>query len=588
MDQRSKILAGILGGLVVVWGGWKFASQWVIAPIVEKKSQIAAQEKSIEKQRDELFQIMQLEKKLKEWAAQSLPPNEIDAQRLYKDWLTAIAEIIGFNDLEMSPGRRQKMMIGKGRQKKTLASSSLITLKGKTTFSRLTRFLYTLHRAKILHRVTNLQISCDDNEGDPLLDVRLTAEAISLVKAPLRKRLFAETELVKPFRSSGHGSSGHEMSVNSVAGFPTEGEFSIRIGAELFSVTQQKKSQPNNYLWTVRSGIEPKKVALKSGISKRGTQKIYPKGTRVELLPLQLPGDKPFQIYHRDLLAAGKSPFVLPVPPIIYRPKLHGLDSRSITRDQSLKTRVKAVELNPQQGAVNYQIGATNLKNRQAISLESQTGELRWKPEKTDALGSYFVEILVHQGSQKKPVLKGRLRITLQDPNYAPVLTAIQKQAVMTGQELKFQAKATDRNLKDRLSFKLSKAPEGASLDSSTGRFAWTPSDSTEPGEYQFQIVVTDNHSAKPRTDSQTVDVTVREDKTQYLYFVGAVATDGERSAWLYDISTRERLMVKEGEPFEIAGISGFMFIVGDNFCEFQSNGKTWRVRIGDSFAKKE
>ncbi len=86
------------------------------------------------------------------------------------------------------------------------------------------------------------------------------------------------------------------------------------------------------------------------------------------------------------------------------------------------------------------------------------------------------------------------LSIVLNDLNEAPVLAAIGNQTVDELVELTFTASATDEDLPgDTLTFSLSGAPAGASIDPVTGVFTWTPTEAQGPGVYTFDVVVTDD-----------------------------------------------------------------------------------------------
>ena len=83
-------------------------------------------------------------------------------------------------------------------------------------------------------------------------------------------------------------------------------------------------------------------------------------------------------------------------------------------------------------------------------------------------------------------------------------------QTIDEGVELTFAATATDPDVPSTLSFTLTGAPAGASIDPVSGVFTWTPSEAQGPGSYPFDIVVTDD-GTPTLTDSETITVTVDE-----------------------------------------------------------------------------
>lgn len=95
--------------------------------------------------------------------------------------------------------------------------------------------------------------------------------------------------------------------------------------------------------------------------------------------------------------------------------------------------------------------------------------------------------------------------------NHAPSLDAISDQTVSEGSLLTFTAHASDSDTPAQtLTFSLSSAPPGATIDPATGVFTWTPTEEQGPGSYALTVVVTDNGSPA-LSASRTFNVTVNE-----------------------------------------------------------------------------
>jgi hypothetical protein len=92
-------------------------------------------------------------------------------------------------------------------------------------------------------------------------------------------------------------------------------------------------------------------------------------------------------------------------------------------------------------------------------------------------------------------------------PNTAPVLDVITNRVVTLGQTVSFTASATDADLPAQtLTFTLSGAPSGASINPFTGLFTWTPS--TAPSTNTIRVVVIDNGTpSMSATQSVTIAV---------------------------------------------------------------------------------
>jgi hypothetical protein len=96
--------------------------------------------------------------------------------------------------------------------------------------------------------------------------------------------------------------------------------------------------------------------------------------------------------------------------------------------------------------------------------------------------------------------------------NLVSTLVAIPAASVNEHQTLTIPVRATDPDLPIQgLMFNLDPgAPDGASIDPTTGVFTWTPSEAQGPGVYPITVRVTDDGSP-PLSDSKTFTVTVYE-----------------------------------------------------------------------------
>ncbi|WP_082893819.1 tandem-95 repeat protein [Rufibacter ruber] len=102
--------------------------------------------------------------------------------------------------------------------------------------------------------------------------------------------------------------------------------------------------------------------------------------------------------------------------------------------------------------------------------------------------------------------------ITVQATNVAPTLANVP--ATVTIDEVKaytFTATATDPDQPAQtLSFSLENAPASATIEATTGKFAWTPTEAQGPGTFTFKVKVSDGIA----TAEQSVTITVREVNT--------------------------------------------------------------------------
>jgi hypothetical protein len=93
----------------------------------------------------------------------------------------------------------------------------------------------------------------------------------------------------------------------------------------------------------------------------------------------------------------------------------------------------------------------------------------------------------------------------------APVLAPIGNQTIDEGGTLSFTATATDADVPAQVfTYSLVGAPDGATIDPTTGVFTWTPTEEQGPGTFTFTVRVTDN-GAPNLSDEESITVTVNE-----------------------------------------------------------------------------
>src|SRR5205823_4814114 len=102
--------------------------------------------------------------------------------------------------------------------------------------------------------------------------------------------------------------------------------------------------------------------------------------------------------------------------------------------------------------------------------------------------------------------------IVVKEVNGAPVLASVANYTVNEGILLTFTNNATDPDLPaNTLAFTLDPgAPAGASVNSVSGVFTWTPSEAQGPATNTITVRVTDN-GVPPLSDAKTFTVVVNE-----------------------------------------------------------------------------
>jgi hypothetical protein len=149
-------------------------------------------------------------------------------------------------------------------------------------------------------------------------------------------------------------------------------------------------------------------------------------------------------------------------------------------------------------------------------SINPDTGVFTWTPTEAQGPGSYnFGVVVTDDGTPANLSDTQPVTITVNEVNQAPVLDPIGNKTVDELDTLTFKATASDDDLPaNTLTYSMTGAPTGASIDLTTGEFTWTPTEDQGPGTYNLDVTVTDNSTPTPLTDSQTITITVNEVNT--------------------------------------------------------------------------
>ena len=144
-------------------------------------------------------------------------------------------------------------------------------------------------------------------------------------------------------------------------------------------------------------------------------------------------------------------------------------------------------------------------------SINASTGVFSFTPTEAQGPGSYTFDVRVTDNGSPNLSDSETITVTVNEVNVAPVLAAIGNKSGNELTNIGFTATATDTDLPaNTLSYSLVGAPAGASINPTTGVFTFTPTEAQGPGNYTFDVRVTDNGSPN-LNDSETITVTVNE-----------------------------------------------------------------------------
>ena len=174
-------------------------------------------------------------------------------------------------------------------------------------------------------------------------------------------------------------------------------------------------------------------------------------------------------------------------------PVLAAIGAKAVGEGSPLNFAVSATD--PEGDSLTYSTGALP----SGATFTAGTRTFSWTPTYSQA-GTYQVTFTVSDGSLTD---SETITITVNNVNRAPVLAAIGAKSVATSSPLTFPISATDPD-GDALTYSTGALPSGASFNTGTRTFSWTPT-SGQAGTYQ----VTFSASDSSLTDSETITITV-------------------------------------------------------------------------------
>jgi hypothetical protein len=189
-------------------------------------------------------------------------------------------------------------------------------------------------------------------------------------------------------------------------------------------------------------------------------------------------------------------------------PTLATISNKSVNEQSLLSFTVTATDPDPNQTLTfSLDPGAPA-----GAAINPDSGLFTWTPVEAQGPGLHSVTIRVTDNGSPTLSHARTISITVNEVNRPPVLSPIGSKSANEMTLLSFTALASDPDLPaNSLSFSLDEgAPAGASIQTGTGLFSWTPTESQGPGLYSVTIIVRDNGTPALNA-SETISVTVHE-----------------------------------------------------------------------------
>ncbi|MGC1273268.1 MAG: putative Ig domain-containing protein [Planctomycetaceae bacterium] len=550
MKRNEKLLAAALVAVLVGYFLWKSVVPVFVEPVATLQTERDDLLMKVSDQQQTQFESQLADRKLSESRDRGLPGSDLDAQRLYLQWLTELALASGL-DVTVTPDRLSP--VG------DVYNSVQVTLGGTATFDELQTFLRRFRKADLLHRVFRLDVGSPAVEGDPELNIVLTAEGLNVRGTPARSRLFPQIELTEPLAASA-------------------GE--LTVAAEELKATPGDWLRIDNEFVTVKA-VEDDRLLLTRGADGT-TATEHAVGARVELLPIREPGKGDLPI----VVAEIDSPFVKPRH---YDPKFDGFADAKLVRGNTAAMSVKVADYDRDAGEPKLGL----IDGPDGLTFDAATGKLAWTPADDVPSGEYKVTLAADVPEPQKR-LEQTVTITLTDPNTSPTLDAVSATEIFLGETLQLPLKADDAE-SDSLAFAVEQGPPDAMIDATTNEFRWSVPESFAPGEVAVTVVATDTGDP-PLSTKQTFNITVRENLKPFVHLSGTWLESGsgdgggtfQKQAFLYDRSENQWTRLREGRPFEAAGLKALVKEIGSDFVVYVRNGEIWKIRVGSHLGEAE
>ena len=556
-QKRTKILAGGLALVILFFLLRNKADSWLRGPIRTLETEVAAAAESAVTLEAEAIQLKVAARHLEDWKSISLPPDVDNAQRLYREWVQALAEECGFSRLDVVPASKSTQ--------KEFSTVAVEVRRAETDLQGLTKFLYLFDQADVLHRISSLTIDSPSPKGNPRLTISFTAEGMSAAGTEDHQELLARTSLTTAVGDIDTALLAAPSDLFPIAESPEEFEpFLVRIDRELMRVEAVTDTG-----WQVARGAE-------------GTQAApHDANAIIELFPVAWDRLEKTQDQYAAFVKA--SPFIIPAPPKKFTPRITGVSDKTIKPGEEVEFTAKADGLDPEFGAARFALSDA----ADGMTIDATSGEFLWKPIAELTPGEYTATVLMTQEKNADIKVDSKLKITIKQPNAEPKITLPESAIVVLGREFTTTAKASDDDAADTLKFSLgSGSPEGLTVDPVTGQLKWTPPKTFTPGKYDVEVKVTDS-GTEPKSAAAKITLDVQDDFASLTILSGIVGKDGVRYAWFRNKATDKVNPLKEGDKLTISDVSAEIISITDRYVTMKDGEGLWKLKLGEGLRQR-
>ncbi|MEM7165055.1 MAG: putative Ig domain-containing protein [Planctomycetota bacterium] len=220
-------------------------------------------------------------------------------------------------------------------------------------------------------------------------------------------------------------------------------------------------------------------------------------------------------------------------------------------------------------------------------SINAMTGHLLWTPG-NGAAGNHDFLVRVTDSAMQPLSAQQAFTVEIVDANEAPEITSVPPLGATELSPYTYPVIATDADAGSVLQYSLIIAPNGATIDPTTGLVLWIPQ-ADQVGGHPFQVRVTDDGSV-PLTHEQTFTVTVSDINQPPQIYSPPVTVAVENAPYVYDVEANDPdpndtliySLVEAPEGATIQGASGLILWTPTSL---QTGIKTFTVRVTDNGA---
>ncbi|MCP4857707.1 MAG: cadherin repeat domain-containing protein [Fuerstiella sp.] len=553
--QRTKVLAAVLAGVVALGVLRPLVDNVVMGPVRDAQRKLDNATAEFDREELKQMQLMVAKEHISQGRAASLPPQISDAQWLYQIWITKLAQQCKFAQLDVNPGRTDN------RRNQYLTVN--VDVEAETDLEGLSRFLYLFEQAGLMHRIASLEIESTGSQGNPRMEILLTAEGMSVVGCPDSNDVFTRAELPLPLSAT-----DTELTVASAKGFPTKAPFLAQVGKEMVKVTAIDSE--DNRKWTVERGQEGTIAAT------------HPDDESVQLFPVAFGRrNVSFSDYDNFL---NSSPFAKPTPPRVYKPRIASVVDKTIAPGESIEMTARAEDINEDIGAPVFA-----LENAvDGMTINSESGELEWTTGEDIEPQTYEGTVILTQNNNEDLRVEKTFAIDVKLPNDAPEITLPADAIAVLGREFILTVAAQDDGPMGNLKYSLEgdENPEGMAFGEDGNILKWTAPRTFSPGEYPVKVKVTDG--GEPAMSAVgTLTLKVTDDTAALTRFTGAVGLDGRLVAWFWNQAENKKPELQVGDWIVAADIDAELVEIAKRHIMMKDAEGIWKLSLGQNLRER-